>query len=111
MAEVEPLVARDRRWPATADQLWRCELVWHPPELFARLLAPGTQSPGPPESASRATPELIAAFAQLDAELREEGWTPVDPDEHWSSPRGNASFDHRYVWAHPEPPPGTEGAG
>jgi hypothetical protein len=106
-----PLTARDTRWPATTDRLWRCELVWRPPDVIARLLAPGTVSPPSPESAPRETPALTAAAAQLDAELRGEGWTPLDTGDHWFDPRGNGWFDHRYVWTRPEPPPGMEGAG
>jgi hypothetical protein len=106
VAEAAPRVTR---FPATADRLWRCVLVWRVPEVLARLLAPGTQWPSS-EGAPLATPELTAAVAQLDAELREEGWTPLDPGEGGSGPHDEEWFDRRYVWTHAQPPPGTEGA-
>ena len=56
-------------------------------------------------------PHSTAAAAQLDAELRAEGWTPLDPGERWAARAKTRWFDRRYVWTRPEPPPGTEGAG
>ena len=79
---------------------WRAEIVWE--DGFKLLmLEPGRPAPVSNGGGPAEEPEAVAALQDLQAALEAEGWTPAGRAEPW--------YGRRFVWQHPDPPPGQGG--
>ena len=80
-------------------QAWRAEIVWD--EGFkVMVLEPGL-APRRPNGGGPARAALAEQLQDLQAALEAEGWTPAGRAEPW--------YGRRFVWQHPDPPPGQGG--
>jgi hypothetical protein len=66
-----------------------------------RVLAPGSVSPSSNGGGPRRAPALVASLDDLQTALEAEGWTPAGRARSW--------YGRRFVWQHPDPPPGQGG--
>ena len=79
---------------------WRAEIVWE--DGFKLLmLEPGRPAPVSNGGGPAEEPEAVAALQDLQTALEAEGWMPAGRAEPW--------YGRRFVWQHPDPPPGQGG--
>ena len=81
-------------------QAWRAEVVWDA-GLKVMVLEPGRSTPPSNGGGPGEEPALADQLQDLQAALEAEGWTPAGRAEPW--------YGRRFVWQHPDPPPGQGG--